>query len=621
MKKFLICLVFLISFATLSSAFLVAGGFDGNKKMLKAETFSFKELTKEEKELVEAELDNIVSNKGKNDVIFDIVLFETSDFEGYFKESRINYLQSLFNDNDNSNYDFSVHEYFESITYGQVSIYANFYLYKDSKPRSYYEPSLQNNAINEYATYTRAKLKAETISKEYGSGNAQMIIFPGLEPDSNENRLWAHATLDASFVSLTYGACDIGTICHEILHTFGLPDYYTHTDSNTPVDSWDILANSTDLSNTLMYNKLNVGWVDISNYNDNEATEIETITESGRYTLHPTAENNGTLAYKFGMKQGNEKVYFMVEYRVEQDDIDTFLYQDGLVVYRVNENYKKCGNVTASYETNELYVYRKYDSSSPDDFGLNEGDTCGKLTNEYYHLYYEDDTVAKFIIDNIEENADGTISFDFTNLQNVNVVAGKVINDYKSVANAIVSVNGVERTTTNADGEFIIENFNVSNVISVRDSKGELTFLPVTAEPNTYNLKIYAKQEKNLKIIVREGKADNIYTIYKQNGSNWIYIGKFAGDEDFYLTAYSGEKYKVDGYCVDNKEFTVGLNTIISITQIPPSKQEESKSASQKIVDTITNIPNKIANALGNAYNSLKESIGNAFTQLGNLFD
>ena len=618
MKKFLYCIVFLIAFSGISSIILNANGFDGENRQIKTEITSYQELTVEEKEELDADISEKTNNAGRTKIVYDIVLFEFSDYKGYFTDNKINALNTRFNDYDLSNKGYSVNEYFKDLSYGQVEINANIYLYKDDKPKSYYEPQSTELFPLEFATYQRAKIKSKSIYNNYGEGNASMLIFSSEQPKDNNTRLWAHAYTQATFVSLTYGHADVGTLCHEILHTFGLSDLYTYNTSlKTPVGYWDTSATGGyNFSNNLMYNKLNLGWVDVSNYEDGKQTEIETITQNGTYTLYPTSSTNGTRAYKFGMKKGDEKIYFMAEYRKGLSNRIDSRISNGLIVYRVNENKKLQGNLQAtSYKDFEIYLYRYRDSTYCTYASYSTG-SIGSLIDSNAYLFYDDKTVANYVIENITvDNSSGTLSFDFKNYEeNPNYVAGKV---YKKsgviLPNADIYINGIKATTTSSKGVFIIENVRANSTLTVVAPNTSLIYAPIIVNPGDKSIKLYADKTAYARVCITDGQANDTYTLFKYTNSEWTQVGTFKGNDEYFVipNARVGEKYKVIGNLVD-EEFIISLDDFFKKIKKQEPKKEEQKSTTEKITDTITSIPGKVKNTLEDAYDTIKDSVKGA---------
>ena len=142
---------------------------------------------------------------------------------------------------------------------------------------------------------------------------------------------------------------------HEFLHTLGAPDLYrTAGENGDPVGRWwDLMAGPNfTASYPLAYTRSELGWM-----------EIETLKDSGTYTLWPAEGASGTRAYILKTPRSDSE-FFVVEYRKKPEnrqDYDYYIPESGLIVYRVNN--------AVDYHTNKegnnyIYVFRK-DTTDP----------------------------------------------------------------------------------------------------------------------------------------------------------------------------------------------------------------------------------------------------------------
>ncbi len=105
-----------------------------------------------------------------------------------------------------------------------------------------------------------------------------------------------------------------GLICHEFLHTLGLPDLYRNQNSegaiNYPVDTWDVMArNSMYLQYPLSWQRKQLGWIDLPEQN-----------KSGTYTLYTLGTEGKD--YSFVIKSPmSDTEFFVVEYRKKGESI------------------------------------------------------------------------------------------------------------------------------------------------------------------------------------------------------------------------------------------------------------------------------------------------------------
>lgn len=204
---------------------------------------------------------------------------------------------------------------------------------------------------------------------------------------------------------------------HEFLHTLGAPDLYrTAGETGDPVGRWwDLMAGPNfTASYPLAYTRRELGWM-----------EIETLKDSGTYTLWPAERTSGTRAYILKTSRSDSE-FFVVEYRKKPEkenrqDYDYYIPESGLIVYRVNN--------AVDYHTNKegnnyIYVFRK-DTTDPakaqeDAYkatvggqyrsSLGSSDLNAPYTADT--IFYSDGSNSGIVIDNVVTKEDGSVSFD-----------------------------------------------------------------------------------------------------------------------------------------------------------------------------------------------------------------
>ena len=202
---------------------------------------------------------------------------------------------------------------------------------------------------------------------------------------------------------------------HEFLHTLGAPDLYrTAGEAGDPVGRWwDLMAGpNLTASYPLAYTRSELRWMD-----------IETLKESGTYTLWPAEGASGNCAYILKTSRSDSE-FFVVEYRKKPEnkqDYDYYIPESGLIVYRVNN--------AVDYHTNKegnnyIYVFRK-DTTDPakaqeDAFkatvggqyrsSLGSSDLNAHYTSDT--IFYSDGSNSGIVIDNVVTKEDGSVSFD-----------------------------------------------------------------------------------------------------------------------------------------------------------------------------------------------------------------
>lgn len=202
---------------------------------------------------------------------------------------------------------------------------------------------------------------------------------------------------------------------HEFLHTLGAPDLYrTAGEDGDPVGRWwDLMAGANfTASYPLAYTRRELGWM-----------EIETLKDSGTYTLWPAEGASGNRAYILKTSRSDSE-FFVVEYRKKPEnkqDYDYYIPESGLIVYRVNN--------AVDYHTNKegnnyIYVFRK-DTTDPAKAQENAfkatvgGQYRSSLGSSDLNAHYTSDTIfysdgsnSGIVIDNVVTKEDGSVSFD-----------------------------------------------------------------------------------------------------------------------------------------------------------------------------------------------------------------
>lgn len=202
---------------------------------------------------------------------------------------------------------------------------------------------------------------------------------------------------------------------HEFLHTLGAPDLYrTAGENGYPVGRWwDLMAGANfTASYPLVYTRSKLGWM-----------QIETLKDSGTYTLWPAEGASGSRAYILKTSRSDSE-FFVVEYRKKPEnrqDYDYYIPESGLIVYRVNN--------AVDYHTNKegnnyIYVFRK-DTKDPakaqeDESKATVGGQYRKsLGSSDLNAHYTSDTIfyshgsnSGIVIDNVVTKEDGSVSFD-----------------------------------------------------------------------------------------------------------------------------------------------------------------------------------------------------------------
>lgn len=205
---------------------------------------------------------------------------------------------------------------------------------------------------------------------KFDSFNVMINVFAGNSGKWN-TFLWPHAYTGNSLIMMTeykqMAPISSATLCHEMLHIFGVGDLYSYSGSqNFSAQNLDIMATGTKNQTTNAYFRKEIGWINSSVYGDNETTSIEEVLWGNDVTLnlYPCATNDysKTIAYKFGVNENNGE-YFVIEYKIKsyQGIFDNIINNSAVVIYRVNE--KGFGNAYCNMDNSPCEVLFMGDSS------------------------------------------------------------------------------------------------------------------------------------------------------------------------------------------------------------------------------------------------------------------
>ena len=373
-----------------------------------------------------------------------------------FVDHNFSFYEQMFNDQTAGAQ--SLYNYFKHSSYGQLEWTSNFFpvangeqvmSYQAQQNRGFYQEKSSINTIGwedaiEKAARERALIKEiityinENIDKSVvvdADGDGLMdnltIVVSSCSEIGSRHLLWPHRSdlvsatnefmiNDAKVVGYLMvfdeyrkqltAPTTLGTLCHETSHSLGTYDLYHVNDNLNPVGVWDLMSDNQDIPQQMtVYTKYRYcKWGSLD--------DIQTISQPGTYTLNPvggTTQEN--IAYKI-QPVGNDKEYFMVEYR-KKEGYDSSIPASGLLVYRINTNFSG-GNVGYNGTTrlDEEYIFRPGGSTTADgnvnnaNFSQESGRTAfGGLADE--KPFYSDGTTANFAIANVSACGD-VITFD-----------------------------------------------------------------------------------------------------------------------------------------------------------------------------------------------------------------
>lgn len=219
----------------------------------------------------------------------------------------------------------------------------------------------------------------------------------------------------------------IGVMCHEFGHNLGAPDFYDTDYAGTGgtypgTGKWDLMGSGAwngDLGDrpagTNMWQKIQLGWAEPQILT--EATHVESLA----------AAHDTPAACRFDTKVPGE--YFIIENRQQQGPFDSALEHHGMLIYHVDEShiestiYNNILNVTYPQAIYTVCAGADTDpGSSPSSYGAVDSDlapfpgSAGKTAFTDTTIPSTRSVSGRYSycgLENIVENADGTISFDF----------------------------------------------------------------------------------------------------------------------------------------------------------------------------------------------------------------
>ncbi len=320
--------------------------------------------------------------------INNLVIYIRFSGEGEIETTRTEYDDKL-----NKVKDLSLKTYFQEVSYDQLTIESTHYpacsepettnaSYEDSHPRGYFQPyDATTNPIG-YQTETESRLREHQLLVDAINWiNENDPVPAGLNTDMDDDGyvdnvcfmikgqsdgwaelLWAHRWAlytypvfinDKRVWDYTFqpeNQVRVKTLCHEMFHTLSAPDLYHYDDGGLnldPVGTWDIMEQGSGHMGAWMKFK----------YSDSTwITSIPVITEPGTYTLNPLTSSTGNC-YKIPSPFSSNE-FFVVEYRQRTGDFEGTLPGDGLLVYRINSDFRGNANFDNLYVFDEVYIYR-----------------------------------------------------------------------------------------------------------------------------------------------------------------------------------------------------------------------------------------------------------------------
>ena len=300
----------------------------------------------------------------------------------------------------------------------------------------------------------------------------------------------------------TGATAGIGTMCHEFSHCLGYPDFYdTDYSGGQGMFEWDLMDSGSynddgyRPAGYTSYERWVAGW----------KTPIE-LVNTQQVNNMPALQNNGSSAYVIYNK-GNNNEYFLLENR-QKTGWDTDLPGKGLLILHVDYNSSAWSSNTPNDDpshqrmtwipADNKYQYTTYQGSkyyteagaANDPFPYGSVNAFGKTTTPAATLYNNNSDGTKYLdssVESITQNSDGTISFLFRGLSNVEAPTFSPNGgtyDYGSSVNVTIScgtsgasiyytTDGSEPTTSSTQytGALTFNSYTVLKAIAVKDGE------------------------------------------------------------------------------------------------------------------------------------------------------
>jgi M6 family metalloprotease-like protein len=510
------CYAILVEGELIASRYIVGEAIPASSGLVPYTNISSEKIWEKVKQFWEEYGENPVpEHKSIKGYINNIVIYIRFADQTEFSPQQSTYT-SMFNTVTNS-----MRNYFKEISYNQLDILSYFYpipqtnigvnilSYQDSYPRSYYcrqsatnpngytggddgqerkdrEHTLLYNAIN-YVKNQNPTIPA-FLDVDYDNDgkvdNICFIIRGGGE--AWNSLLWPHqwwltsynidingkgvypynVQLEDILVTPQYQPRGTGVLCHEMYHSLGAPDlYHYNRDGMDPVGTWDLMGNVLNPPQHVgAYMKYKYGgWI----------SSIPQISR-GTYTLQPLTSFSNNC-YKIPIQ--NSSQYLVVEYRKKTGTFESSLPGSGLIIYRINEYAHILGTGNsfakgAGGKEDRVYVFRP-------DGKINPPNSKGDIINAYFsqiagRTKFSNSTnpycftapngdYGNIYMKNIQENANGTLSFTVGICENNNVTLSNT-NNLPAVTNAFtiqtqgaVIVKNTDNVVFEAGNEVILD--------------------------------------------------------------------------------------------------------------------------------------------------------------------
>ncbi|HLP18506.1 MAG TPA: M6 family metalloprotease domain-containing protein [Bacteroidota bacterium] len=273
----------------------------------------------------------------------------------------------------------SLKQYYSEVSWNQVDVTSRIVQgsgdaiisYQDDQPRKYY---LKYDADSNKIGYVNDRMARESSLLRKALTSVLPLIPSTMNLDGDNNGkvdnvifivsgeaagwsdlLWPHMTTLSSSPAFsingktvsTYNfqlekSFAVGVLCHELGHSFGMPDLYRYANTAiSPCGTWDIMCSgSAHMSTYLKYKYAK--WI----------PSIPKITKDGTYWLKASTFQTNNAYTIASPRSAHES--FLVEYRRKAGLYENGLAGSGLIVYRIDDRV----NGNSNGPPDEVYIYR-----------------------------------------------------------------------------------------------------------------------------------------------------------------------------------------------------------------------------------------------------------------------
>lgn len=282
---------------------------------------------------------SFMTSKGEAKLLVIPITFKNSGSSlNTLEERKIN-IQNTFFGNKEMNQYYSVAEYYERSSYGELSIkgdVTNWYTYEgdvnensgQTTSKTIVEAALKDIANNPDRYFNNKEYNSLSNflhdGSDYIDGIFAIYDHPSIASNNKDNIFWAYTNsvepnsstqikegikyahycwASYDFMNVSFNKVDARTYIHEIGHLIGLEDYYNTSSSYQPTGCLDMM--DANLGDHNAFSKMVLGWVTPKVIKEKGEISLSPFVNSGDVLLLPIGDNYKNTAFE---------EYLLVEY-------------------------------------------------------------------------------------------------------------------------------------------------------------------------------------------------------------------------------------------------------------------------------------------------------------------